>query len=353
MSRGLALISIGLFDEWDLSLRAVEEARGCDALYAEFYTTGMKTSLERLEALIGRRIGRLERRGLEEGADPLLREAEHRRVGVLVGGDCLTATTHISLAIEAAKRGIPTRVIHGSSIFTAVAETGLSIYKFGRAVTMPLPGRGAPDSILRAIYENRMLGLHTLVLMDLDVEEDRYLTVDEALKNLLESDKLGVLDEETLVVGVARLGSENPQIRAGRAGEIVGEDFGGPPQVLIIPGTLHFVEAEALRLIWGCPEEALRSTERLDDLASLIERYVGGCRRALEKLRLSTLPRVIEEGKVRELVSHAERYRRDAEYYAEDMKIASLAAASYCEGLLDAARILGLIDFDWPPGPRR
>lgn len=348
MRRGLILISIGLFDERDLSLRAVEEARGCDTLYAEFYTTKLKTDLERLEALVGRPIRMLHRRNLEEDADALIGEADHLRVGVLVGGDCLTATTHISLLIMAAKRGIPFRVIHGSSIITAVAETGLSIYKFGRTVTMPLPGRGSPDSVIRAIYENRMLGLHTLVLMDLDVEEDRYLTVNEALQILLDSGGIGVLDEETLVVGVARLGSEHPHIRAGRAGEIMKESFGEPPQALIIPGRLHFVEAEALKVLGGCPEEAVRAVERFDDLASLINRYLDGCRKVFRELKLNPLPAQIEEEKVKELISHAERYRMDAEYYADGMRITSLAAASYCEGILDAVRLLGLVDFEWP-----
>lgn len=352
MERGLILISIGLFDEWDLSLRALEEARGCDALYAELYTTKLKTDLGRLEALIGRPIKRLRRRDLEEGAEALLEEADNLRVGVLVGGDCLTATTHISLLIMAAKRGIPFRVIHGSSILTAVAEAGLSIYKFGRTVTLPLPGRGVPDSVLRAIYENRMLGLHTLILLDLEVEEDRYLTVNEALKILLGSDRLGALDEETLVVGVSRLGSDNPQIKAGRAGEIAKESFGEPPQALIISGDLHFVEAEALRILGGCPEGDLQPPGRFMNLQGLIERYLEGCRRALREMRMRPLPGQVGEKEVKKLINHAERYLRDAEYYADRMGITSLAAISYCEGILDAARLLRLIDLQWPTGTK-
>jgi diphthine synthase len=353
LGRGLILISIGLFDEKDLSLRALEEARRCDSIYAELYTTRLATGLERLEALVGRRIRGLRRGDLEEGAEALLEEAERLRVGVMVGGDCLAATTHISLLIMAAKRGIPFRVVHGSSILTAVAETGLSLYKFGRTVTLPLPGRGAPDTVLRAIYENRMLGLHTLVLLDLEVEEDRYLTVKEALQILLASDRLGVLDEGSLVVGVARLGSDAPLIRAGRAGEVMRESFGEPPHVLIIPGSLHFVEAEALKVLGGCPAEALGAVERSDDLAPLISRYLEGCHRVLEELRLAPLPARVGEERVRELISHAERYLRDAEYYADNLRISSIAAASYCEGILDAARLLGLMEFDWPKMPRR
>ncbi len=72
-------------------------------------------------------------------------------VGVLIGGDCLSATTHVSLLLEATEQGVETRIIHGSSIFSAVAETGLSLYKFGRTVTMPFPEKGPADTVLRGI----------------------------------------------------------------------------------------------------------------------------------------------------------------------------------------------------------
>ena len=45
----LVFIGLGLFDEKDLTVRALEEARSCDVLYAEFYTSRMAgTSIERL-----------------------------------------------------------------------------------------------------------------------------------------------------------------------------------------------------------------------------------------------------------------------------------------------------------------
>ena len=115
----LTLISIGLADEKDLSLRALEAARGCDALYAELYTTVLDTDVQRLAVLIGKPVEPLPRSGFEEASDALLNEARNSRVGVLVGGDALSATTHTSLLIEARKRGIPTKVVHGSSVLTA------------------------------------------------------------------------------------------------------------------------------------------------------------------------------------------------------------------------------------------
>ena len=95
MTPGLSLISIGIHDEKDLSLRALEEARTCDVLYAEMYTTKLDTDLERLGDIIGKPVQEIPRSKLEEDSNTLLDKALKTRVGVLVGGDCLSATTHV------------------------------------------------------------------------------------------------------------------------------------------------------------------------------------------------------------------------------------------------------------------
>ena len=347
MTPGLSLISIGLSDEKDLSLRGLEEARSCDVLYAEMYTTKMETDAERLSALIDRPVEALSRSRLEEQSDALLDESRRRRVGLLVGGDCLTATTHISLLIDARRRGIPTRVVHGSSILTAVAETGLSLYKFGRTVTLPLPEKGPADTVLNAVAENLNHGLHTLILLDLDAEEGRHLTVDQAAAILVGAERPAAFNGETLVVGVARLGSENPFIRAGRAAEIAETDFGAPPHALIVPGRLHFMEAEALKIIGGCPDSALDWERPSGELDRLVEKYARSCRGALDGLRLRTLPREVGETEVKDLIEEAERYLRDAMYYAPERRATALASVCYSEGILDALRLLGLVEFEW------
>jgi diphthine synthase len=117
----LSLISLGLADERDMSLHALDEARDCDTLYAELYTMKLVTTLAALTELIGKPITLLPRGDLEERSVKIIEEARGRKVGVLIGGDCLSATTHVSLLLETAENGVETRVIHGSSIFSAVA----------------------------------------------------------------------------------------------------------------------------------------------------------------------------------------------------------------------------------------
>jgi len=239
----LYLISLGLFDAQDMSLRALEVAKKCDKLYVEFYTTGMHTSAEELSELIGKPVQELERPGLEEGSGIILEEAKRKDVGILVGGDALSATTHISLLLDAKKAGIETKVIHGSSVLTAVAETGLQLYKFGRTVTLT---REKSPSVYEAIAENKKAGLHTLILLDIGMK------VEEALTVLLEMDsmwKKGIIKPDSRLVAACQLGGE-AVLRYGPVKALLQDSsLGKTPAVLIIPGRMHFLEKEYLEIL--------------------------------------------------------------------------------------------------------
>ena len=237
----LYLISIGLYDEKDLSLKAIEAARECDALYVEFYTAILNTNVTKLSEVIGRPIKELKRKDLEDNAEKLIEEAKIKKVGILVGGDCLTATTHISLLEDAKKWKIPTKVIHGSSIYSAVSETGLFIYKFGKTATIPLNGR--LKNVKSTVKNNKKLGLHTLLLLDIDNETGILMTVFDALKLLLKAKLIKEFDE---IVVFSKAGGE-PEIFYNIAKEFLNKKI-DLPAVLIIPGKLHFREKDFLEL---------------------------------------------------------------------------------------------------------
>jgi diphthine synthase len=44
--------------------------------------------------------------------------------------------------------------------------------------------------------------------------------------------------------------------------DLLNADFGPPPHVLLVPGKLHFLEAEALRVFAGAPAEAVDEISR-------------------------------------------------------------------------------------------
>jgi diphthine synthase len=343
----LTLISIGLTDHTDLSQRALQAAQSCDTLYAELYTMILDTTPQHLSEAIGRPVEELPRGRLEEDSTAIIEEAQEASVGVLVGGDALSATTHISLLLEAAGKGVKTRVIHGSSILTAIAETGLSPYKFGRTVTLPLPEKGPPDTVLSTLDENREHGLHTLILLDLDTVNRAAHTVNRAIEILLDAGRPETFDEETLAAGVARLGWPDQEIKADTAGNLVSHAFGEPPHALVVPGRLHFHEAEALKTIASCPEEALEGHEPVGETDRLISKYSESCRKVLREMTVHDLPRTISETDVKALTRHAANYLDDGEHYQAERKATALASVSYAEGILDALRLLGLVEFEW------
>ena len=343
----LTLISIGLTDHTDMSQRALRAARGCDTLYAELYTMILDTDTRSLSEAIGKPVEELLRGRMEEGSATLIEEAQNKDIGVLVGGDALTATTHISLILEAAKKGVPTRVVHGSSILTAVAETGLSPYKFGRTVTLPLPEKAPPDTILATLRENREHGLHTLVLLDLDTVNRKDHTINRAIKILLDADQPETYNGDTLTVGVARLGWEDQEIRADSAKSLMGHAFGEPPHALIVPGRLHFHETEALRTLAECPDEALEGHKPVGELDRLIDKYSESCRKVIQELDPEDPPRSVTLEDVKALIGHAANYLDDGEHYQTERKATALASVSYAEGILDALRLLGLVEFEW------
>ena len=253
----LVFIGLGLYDERDLSVRAFDEARACDVLFAEFYTSSLRgTTAEKVSARIGRPVTVLHREDVESGV-VLLRQAATRRVGFLVPGDPMMATTHVDLRLRASEAGIRTRIVHGTSIFTAaIGLLGLQAYKFGRTTTIPIPEKGfRPSSPADVIAANRAAGLHTLVLLDLK-EDGRFLTANDALRYLIEVGG-GKLPQNALACVVGSVGSPSPVVRADRAEGLLAADLGPPPHCLVIPGTLHFIEREALQRFAGASSDVL------------------------------------------------------------------------------------------------
>lgn len=248
----LYFISLGLNDEKDMSIKALETAKSCDLLFAEFYTTKLNTTKEKLEEMIGKPIKVLSRKDVEENfQEIILDEAKTKKVGFLVGGDCFVATTHISLRKEAIKQGIKTEVIHGSSIISAIAETGLHIYKFGPCITIPFREKTKgklPESVYEVIKANKARGLHTLCLLDIDAEQNRMMSVREALEILLtleEARMEGVISSQEKIVVFSMAGSEKSSILFEKIESLIKKEI-GLPAVIIIPGSLHFTEREFL-----------------------------------------------------------------------------------------------------------
>ncbi len=263
----IVFVGLGLHDEKGTSLRGLEEIRSADDVFIELYTSLLPNlSLKRLKELAGKEISVLSRKDLEDDNGKLVFQAARKgKAALLVPGDPLIATTHIALRIEAEKRGIKTHVVHGASALSAVIGlSGLHNYKFGKSVTIPFPGEASSDTPYEVITQNSILGLHTLCLLDIKAEEERYLSIHDALEALLKVEakkRAKMVTFETLAVGIARAGDDKSIVKAGLVEELRDFDFGKPPYSLIFPGKLHFMEAEALIHLAGAPEKLREATK--------------------------------------------------------------------------------------------
>jgi diphthine synthase len=255
----VSLIGLGLNSEKGISMEGLEEARAADSVFAEFYTNPMPNlSLANLESMLGKKVRILDRTNLEnENGIRLLEASEKGKTVLLVPGDPMIATTHVSLRLSLAKRGIGCRIVHGASIISAVCgATGLQSYKFGKSITLP-KADPVPSSVLNALRENWERSAHTLLLLDVNDGQGR-MTAQDSLTRLVNADSsLG----ERLAVAAVRIGSLDEMVRAGKARSLTRVDLGGPPHCIVFPGRLHFMEEEALKTFGGASDLDLQGNK--------------------------------------------------------------------------------------------
>jgi len=238
----LNFIGLGLNDEKDISIKGLEVIKKCDIVYLETYTSILQCSIKELEKFYGKKIIPANRDLVEKKAEEtILKDSKEKEVAFLVIGDAMCATTHTDLLLRAKKSGIKVKIINNASIITAIGITGLEVYKFGKITSIPFENENikAPYMVLQNNLKNN---LHTLFLLDLNPDENKFLTIKDAVNYLI---KQG-MDKNQLCIGCARIGSDNPKLKKEKAERLINTDFGNPPYCLIVPAKLHFMEEEAL-----------------------------------------------------------------------------------------------------------
>lgn len=225
------LIGLGL-DDKEITAKGLEALGKVDEIYAEFYTNTKTMNLERIENEIDKEIQVLERNDVEQ-KDVILEKGKDRDVAFLVSGDPLTATTHYDIKDRAENQDIEVKICHAPSIFTSVSETGLSIYKFGRTVTLPKDAQ--PQSIVEYINGNDSIGLHTLILLDIDYPASK------ASEKLIEMNS-DLTDRKAIIV--ERANSEDQEITLTNLENATDTDFGPTPHCIVLIGDTSHLEED-------------------------------------------------------------------------------------------------------------
>ncbi|KAK9352487.1 tetrapyrrole methylase [Lipomyces doorenjongii] len=263
----LYLVGLGLSSVEDITVRGLKIVQRCARVYLEAYTSIlMAASKEDLESFYGREVILADRELVESSSDTILEDADKVDVAFLVVGDPFGATTHTDLIIRARSLGIPFEAIHNASVLNAVGACGLQLYNFGQTVSLVFfSDNWKPDSFYDRIKENRKIGLHTLVLLDIKVKEQsfenmargrkiyeppRYMNIETAASQLLEIEDLRkeeAYTEDTPCVSVSRLGSPGQKFVAATLGELSEMESGEPLHSLVILGhRTHEMEIEYL-----------------------------------------------------------------------------------------------------------
>jgi len=267
----LYFIGLGLGDAKDITVKGLETVKRCDKVFLEHYTSILTVGKEELEKFYGREIILADRDLVEQGAEQILEGAKESDVAFLVVGDPFGATTHSDLVLRAKESGIPHQVIHNASIMNAVGCCGLQLYNFGETVSIPFwTETWRPDSFYDKISENRKRGLHTLCLLDIKVKEisdenlargrniyepPRFMSTQTACEQLfsilekrqVEGKELSFQDSSP-VVCLARVGAEDQRIVTTTVYDGRSVDMGAPLHSLVLPGTCHYLEEEALNM---------------------------------------------------------------------------------------------------------
>jgi diphthine synthase len=253
----LTFVGLGLYDERSITLAGRDAVRDADRVFAELYTSHLAgATIPELESYHEVDIEVRDRAGVEQDPKDILDAATASDVVFLTAGDTMISTTHVDLRLRAHERDIDTHVIHGTTAQAAASSlTGLQNYRFGKATTLPFErshgGDGVPESVVETVETNRTRGLHTLVFLDIDAENDAYMTADQA------AEKLSKDGEEGLGVAIARAGSPDPVVRAASLSTLADDSFGQPLHMLVIPGALHHIERDALAELADAPEQLL------------------------------------------------------------------------------------------------
>ncbi|MBI1973826.1 diphthine synthase [Candidatus Micrarchaeota archaeon] len=237
----LYLIGLGLNPPASLSREALEAIRNSDVVFLEAYT-GYVTEEEKkaIEKETGKKIQVMNREIIESGS--ILPYAMKNNACLLVPGDPLAATTHADLLLKAREKKIRFRVVHNSSILTAIGESGLQLYRFGRTSTIARWQKNfQPTSFASAITDNQKANLHTLLLAD----THEGMQPAEAMETLEKACKAeGVALPERLVI-CSKLGKEDATINYTSLEEAKKLEA-RLPFCIIVPAALNTKEKELL-----------------------------------------------------------------------------------------------------------
>jgi FAD synthetase len=84
-------------------------------------------------------------------------------------------------------------------------------------------------------------------------------------------------------------------------------------------------------------------------LETLISKYIVSTEKVLKEMQRVKGTITVNEESINNILGYVTSYLEDAKYYKAQKRFeTSLTSIAYCEGLLDALKLLGAVKFEWP-----
>ena len=336
----LWFVGLGISGISELSDGTLSVIKNAEVVYLESFTSPIsENEKERLENMCNGEF-KIAKRWLVEDGNEILENAKKKKTVLISYGDPYIATTHLELKTRAIKDKIETKTIHSSSIVSSViGEVGLHYYKIGKILTI----MNDPKSMVtpyNIIFHNLLSKSHSLILLEYNEDKSFFLAPQDALSLLLDAEKVQngkIILPNTFVIIASRIGKSDQKITAGKISNLIKKEFSKPPHSIIIPGSLHFTESDAIKVVTECIDEPLDNSANVKDISEqMIEKYVPMIRDALNEIK----PHYENFKEYEDILINAKLYIDDAEnFLKEGKKEYAVLSIGYADGLVDALRI--------------
>ena len=336
----LWFVGLGISGISELSDNTISVIKNADIVYLESFTSPIsEIEKEQLANMCDGEF-KIAKRWLVEDGNEILENAKKREVVLISYGDPYIATTHLELKTRAVTDKIETKTIHSSSIVSSlIGEIGLQYYKVGKILTI----MNDPKSMItpyNTISNNLLSKMHSVILLEYNEDKSFFLAPQDALSLLLDAEKIQnrkIISLDTFAIIASRIGKSDQNITSGKISNLIKKEFGNPPHTIIIPGSLHFTESNAVKIVTDCIDEPFDNSANVKGVSEqMIEKYVPMVREALEEIK----PHYENLKEYEDVLINAKLYIDDAEnFLKEGKKEYAVLSIGYADGLVDALRI--------------
>jgi len=336
----LWFIGLGISGISELSARTISVIKNAEVVYLESFTSPIsETEKEQLENICDGEF-KIAKRWLVEDGNEILDNAQKRETVLISYGDPYIATTHLELKTRAIRDNIETKTIHSSSIVSSlIGEVGLHYYKIGKILTIMNDSKSMITPY-NTIFHNLLNKAHSLILLEYNEDKSFFLSPQNAMSLLLDVENTQngkIISPDTFVIVASRIGKNDQKIISGKISNLIKKEFGEPPHSIVIPGSLHFTESDAVKMVTECLDEPFDNSTSIKDISEkMIEKYVPMVRDALNEIK----PHYENLKEYDDVLINAKLYIDDAEnFLKEGKKEYAVLSIGYADGLVDALRI--------------